>query len=100
VGALLTVTVTDSITGVLRGTEVSLGLITPLGEARSVLWRSRVATELIERRDGLPAQAPATLSEPLPPGNYQLTLELTSGERQTTTVQLLAGEHREMAITF
>lgn len=98
-GALLTISVLDT-AGDQRGAEVSLRLTHPEGEVHSTLWRSQVDSEWLERRDGVPARAPATLSEPVPPGTYELTLELTSGERRTITVQLLPGEHREMAIRF
>jgi hypothetical protein len=99
-GALLTIAVRDAAGAQLRGAEVSLRMIFPDGNPRSVAWRSTVDGEVLERRDGLPAAAQATLNEPLPPGSYELVLQLPSGLEQRLAVQLLAGQHQQLELTL
>ena len=97
-GALLTIAVRDA-TGVqLRGTEVSLRMVFPDGSPHSLEWQSAVDGKVLERRDGLPAAAPATLKEPLPPGTYELILQLPSGTEQHLTIQLAAGQHHQLEL--
>jgi hypothetical protein len=63
-------------------------------DALTTFWRVGAKAERVEGRDALPAAGPATVTEPLPPGEYTITVAAKGQVRARTTLSLRGGERQ------